>query len=280
MKMLLPFLYYCKILLTPTVSIEQSPSYKKVDIRIHKYSTLDSVVTESSGLCKVNDSTYGTINDSGGSPCIYLVDSLGGLKKTIEVPKAKNKDWEEVQWVDATATWWVGDIGNNANKRKNLCFYEYTGDSMTKRHPFRYEDQFDFPPTELNFDAEAFYYKSDTLYILSKNRTKQDEKLYSLPIGDSIARVQQRMSIQGMVTAASLRKSEHNRERLLVLTYGWIYIFDLQESDSQIRWTPIVVRKFCRGGQNEAICWVDASTFLITNEKGVIFKATIRGLNE
>lgn len=279
MKFLLPIAYFLKIVLTPTdTHWENGVKLKKVKSSIKKCAQIDARINESSGL--VYDSlrkSFYTINDSGGDPIVFEIDTNGNYLQEYRVPRATNKDWEEVQWEAKTSSIWIGDIGNNANRRKNLCFYEYQlKDTLVNKYPYKYSDQNEFPPVKMNFDAEAFVRIDSTIFIISKNRSKDPSKIYSYHPGDSLAKPMFTFPMQGMVTGASLFSIDSTTYQMVVLTYGWIYFYKISVTSSSIQCLPYGYRKFQRGGQNEGIAWKDKQTIFISNEKGKLFRMNIK----
>ena len=86
-----------------------------------KVTSLNDLVSESSGLLFLNDKLI-THNDSGGSNNLYEVDTLdGSISKTIKIKNSTNKDWEDIA-VDSKYIY-IGDFGNNNGNRKDLLIY-------------------------------------------------------------------------------------------------------------------------------------------------------------
>lgn len=147
-------------------------------IALRKVTTLPSIVQETSGIETTNPFYIWTHNDSGGEPVLYKVDTLGILLKTIFIKNTPNLDWEDI--TSDGKNFYIGDIGNNDNNRKNLKIYKIPNpDSLDTELfvpeiiNFSYPNQTQFPPdnAHLNFDAEAMLYFNNSLYIFSKNRT-------------------------------------------------------------------------------------------------------------
>ncbi|MFN8416594.1 MAG: hypothetical protein U0U66_09695 [Cytophagaceae bacterium] len=279
MKFLLPIAYFLKIVFTPTnTHWENDVRIKKVKSSIKKTAQIDARINESSGL--VYDSirkTFYTINDSGGDPVVFEIDTNGTYVNEYRIPGATNKDWEEIQWDATSTTFWIGDIGNNRNQRKNLRFYSYNmSDSLVNKYAYRYTDQTEFPPVRLNYDAEAFVKIDSTVLMFSKNRTTDPSKVYQYSIGDSVANVITEFPMRGMVTGASIVQEDSTSYRLAVLTYGWIYFYRITIANNAFVTKPIGYRKFLRGGQNEGIAWVNSQTIYISNEKGKLFRLALK----
>ena len=154
---------------------------------------MPGVLEENSGLVWDEEhKTFWTHNDSGGKPRLFEVDSTGKIVKEVLISNAKNVDWEELALDRSTNTLFIGDFGNNRNRRKDLSIYylplpRIEGSSTTaKKISFTYPDQKNFPPDYANktFDMEAMIFWNDSLYLFSKNRTDPYSgytKMYRLP---------------------------------------------------------------------------------------------------
>jgi len=113
-------------------------------------------------------------NDGGHTPTLYCTDRKGKILDTIAFKTIKNIDWEDLT-ADDRGHIYIGDFGNNLNRRKDLKIYIYersTGNLDSIQ--FRYQEQSVFPPTQAaqNFDMEAFFYHQDSLHLFSKNKAK------------------------------------------------------------------------------------------------------------
>ncbi len=141
--------------------------------------SLSSELMEISGLEVLNDSLLVAHNDSGNSPYLYLIKTNGVIFKKVLISNAKNVDWEDIAADDVYL--YIGDIGNNANKRKDLMIYRIRIADLVESDSVRadimrisYTDQKDFPPdeTERNFDSECLIAAYGFLWIFTKNNSK------------------------------------------------------------------------------------------------------------
>ena len=153
---------------------------------------LPKKLKENSGMTTLNDSTAWLIEDHGNNNVIYEVDLEGKILRQLEVDNAHNHDWEDLT-KDSDNNIYIGDFGNNNNKRKNLTIYKIPNPDIEKNKKteagkikFSYPDQKEFPPSaaEMNFDAEAFFYYKKAFFIITKNRTKPfdgEAAIYKVP---------------------------------------------------------------------------------------------------
>jgi len=140
---------------------------------------LPKKLDENSGMVVNKDSTLWMINDSGGADKIYQTNFQGKLLKEFEVKNAKNKDWEDLA-KDKDGNLYIGDTGNNNNKRKDLVIYKTPdpnrekGDKIeAEQIEFSFPEQKKYPPkkSKLLYDTEAIFYAKDSLYLITKNRS-------------------------------------------------------------------------------------------------------------
>ena len=120
------------------------------------------------------------LNDGGNSPEIHQIDSLGNISRSIRITNAKNIDWEDLTQ-DDFGHFFIGDFGNNLNKRNDLTIYkidnpaDIKGDSTLAeiiRFKYSNQDLKDRKDADKNFDVEAFVSYKNKLYLFTKNRTK------------------------------------------------------------------------------------------------------------
>jgi hypothetical protein len=243
--------------------------------KITKVGMLPNKIKESSGLELGNsEGTFFTMNDDTWNE-IYEINQSGKLIQTHTIVGSRNYDWEELA-KDTSGNLFIGDIGNNGNRRKDLqiyiCNLAADKDSL-KTIRFNYEDQKDFPPIkkEQNFDCEAFFYFKDSLYLFSKNRGNKTEKLYTLPAkpGKYVAQNTAKVKLKGMVTAADISP---DGSKFALLTYGYIYLFNVL--NQQINFSsPRACIKFSKAKQAEGIVFINNDDMLISNENQYLFLA-------
>jgi len=142
--------------------------------------TLSKDLKEVSGLVFVKDDMMAGINDSGNSPTLYFINLKGEIQHETKLKDAVNVDWEDIAF-NGKDKIYIGDFGNNDNKRTDLCIYEVSlKDALkddkvdAKKLKFEYPDQDKFPPKKknLHFDCEAMAYYNDSLYLFTKSRAE------------------------------------------------------------------------------------------------------------
>ena len=90
----------------------------------------NSRLTEASGLAASRryPGLYWAINDSGKPAELFLLDATGADLGTVAVTGAHNRDWEDLAsaTVDGQHLLVIGDVGDNAGRRKHVQLYVLT----------------------------------------------------------------------------------------------------------------------------------------------------------
>lgn len=259
----------------------------------------DGRLSEPSGLTAGQQpGVYWTHNDSGDGPVLYAVTVDGRLLGRFRVEGAEASDWEAIT-ADGQGRLIVGDIGNNANDRRDLTVYRLPEPRVPLGAPepvegavtveravrFHFPEQRAFPPEARNFDAEALFWDPQraggTLYLLTKHRGDMATVLYrfdTLEPGASVALSARGRFVVGgdphrfggMVTGADLSP---DGRYLAVLTYHALFIFGrpptgddwLAHLHLRVDFDQDVTQ------QAEAIAW-HGDALVFTNEQGGIFR--------
>jgi hypothetical protein len=186
------------------------------------------ILPEASGLVKAGNGKFWLHNDSGGEPMIYEVDSNGNLILQKAILNAENIDWEDLALDRQKNDLYIGDFGNNSNKRRDLKIYKtekinHNSDSLkTQVISFIYPDQKELPPsvTNRNFDCEAFVFSRASLYLFTKNSFAGNgfTKRYRLPAkaGNYKAELLDSFYLNNSVTAADISP---DGKRLVLLSH-------------------------------------------------------------
>lgn len=218
------------------------------------------------------------INDSGNKPELFGLNEKGEIKKEIYI-KAKNHDWEDIT-SDEKGTIYIGDFGNNKNKRKNLSIVIVEHNELDEKKAevdeieFEYPNQHKFPPKKEDrfFDAEAFFYYKNYLYILTKSRVKNKfgkTTLYKIPAkkGEYVAEIVDEFEncndFECAITAADI---SNDGKKVVLLSQSNVLVFTDFKDDKflsgKVKNIPLIYPS-----QKESITFKDNNTVLITDER-------------
>tara|TARA_R110002050_G_scaffold122015_3_gene240479 strand:- start:11106 stop:12266 length:1161 start_codon:yes stop_codon:yes gene_type:complete len=251
-------------------------------INLQEIGLMPTELPECSGFAVIGENAIASINDSGNDPEIFVLDSLGNIIHHTVFLGFSNHDWESIAYADGLL--YIGDFGNNANKRTNLKIYIVDISRLLSEDlwafkgeiNFSFPDQHGFPPadTAKYFDLEAMVVHQDSLYLFTKNRTKPFDGLsncYSLSRSAGSYKAHKKGQIftgQGLMPAywisGACLNGDHNPD-LYLLGYDKIWrVRDYFNQDESI----IKAEEFYMGsfGQREAICILN-NKFYIGEER-------------
>jgi len=241
---------------------------------------LDKALQESSGIVVAGGKIW-SHNDSQGQPVLYGFDKTGKVSDIIYI-SGKNTDWEDLA-KDDSGNIYIGDFGNDNNKRHDLRIYKISNPSALKENiakpeviEFEYSDQKLFPPdtSTQNFDMEAMVWFSGSLYLFSKNRTNPFTgytKVYRLPdqpgsytaeLIDS-AYLGAAPMISSWVTSADISP---DKKKLALLGYDKIWLFTCFTGDKFFSGKKYTITFNSATTQKEAVCFADDNKLYITDE--------------
>ncbi|WP_163399382.1 hypothetical protein [Flavobacterium fluviatile] len=222
-----------------------------------------------------------TLEDSGNKNEIYAINSEGKLDKTITITNAQNADWEDITR-DKKGNIYIGDFGNNDNKRQDLCIYKVSKGELNKERAvseykvsFSYPEQTEFPPKkkELFYDVEGFFEYQNYFYLFTKNRSKGFDgtafiyKILNAPGTQKAVKIGEFKTCSNYnhcaITSATISP---DGKKAALLSHDKIVLFKDFKDDSfnNGSQTEIALNHF---SQKEAIVFKDDDTLLITDEK-------------
>ncbi|HEY9185727.1 MAG TPA: hypothetical protein VIM94_10400 [Salegentibacter sp.] len=249
--------------------------------QLKKIQHLPSAVKEVSGMEKFPNSRHlWMINDSGNKNMLYGLKPGNSNLKTIEIKNAKNKDWEDLAR-DLSGNLYIGDFGNNRNKREDLVIYKIknpetntSGETTATKIFFRLEDQKEYPPKRKNrnFDIEAFAHLNGKLYLFTKNRSSKSNgisKIYRLPdepgeyTAQLIGKIKTCKKNSCRITAAAVSQDQ---EKLVLLTNNSVYIITDFKNDNFAN-GKIEYLELGHNSQKESVCFKDSTSLYIADEQ-------------
>lgn len=261
-------------------------------VPLQKVGELDDRILECSGVTQIPGGHLAMINDSGNKPEVFFTDPKGKVLGGRCLSEVENFDWEEITYYDGFL--YIGDFGNNKNKRKNLVIYKYKlggPDSLTywgELH-FKYADQQEFPPDEefQNYDMEAMVHYHDSIFIFTKNRTKPftgytyQYGMPDKPGNYTLTRLDSFLTGYGdqdlfWVSGAALN---YNTNVLALLGYDKMWVFK-DYSGARFFSGKHKTYSFEFLSQKESIAFLNDNELVITDEKnlfggGIVYHASL-----
>lgn len=246
--------------------------------------TINSKVLESSGLTVFHDRIW-TLNDSGGEPELYALDTASGqVIQTIRLKglsKDSISDWEDLSQ-DRDYVY-IADCGNNNGTRRDLRIFKVAKAAISDKEldsvdfeviAFHYPQQSSFESSQThNFDCEGIIVFKDNIHLFSKNRGNLYTYHYLLPTragkGYEALRIDS-FQVGGQITGAAINPQGTELALLgyinLATPFYWLF-WNYQEgaffSGNKRRFElpgPAVV------GQVEALAYQGEHDLLLSNE--------------
>ncbi|MCF6133373.1 hypothetical protein [Flavobacterium wongokense] len=265
----------------------------KIDIIIK----LPKKLSEVSGIQiqKSSDAIF-VIEDSGNGNYLYEVGLNDKKQRKIAI-EAENTDWEDLA-SDKDGNLYLGDFGNNGNKRQDLCIYKINASLLQEetikpdyKVSFYYPEQTAFPPSkkELLYDCEAFFELKGFFYLFTKNRSKDFDGttlIYKIPNkeGNHPAQLLGRYKTgedfnNSAITGAAISP---DGSRFALLSHSRIWLFSEFNGDDFLK-GKIERLELDHYSQKEAVSFKDENTLLIADEKdkstgGNIYQFDLRNL--
>ena len=274
MKTLLPLYFLLKNIFAGCYAeIKHTGFDRDREHKIERVANIDSVVKEGSGLAFYKG-LFWTVGDSGTPAEVYGLNDNGDCIQTLKNKLWKNYDWEELCVDTLKGRFFIGDFGNNSNRRKDLKVYALDSNQKASTLSFTYKLQDAFPPAKplRNYDCEAMVYNNDSLFLFSKNRGLPLVKWYGLSTRLEMQEIipAREIYLKGMITGAAYHEPSGH---LVLLAYGKLYWFKVTNGDV-LNARPISIKKIPFYGQTEAICFDDKGVLFFTNEKGKMWRVS------
>lgn len=181
-------------------------------------------INESSGLVqsRCNADVFWTHNDSGDSEFIYALNEKGEKLGVWQVKDAKNIDWEDIATYKdqfGKCFLYIGDIGNNNNKRSQLTIYKVAEPTVSEsdKNSSKKDPKETEPAEAINFrypnkthDAETLLVHPQTaeIYVLTKSLVDPSEIYKIGKKAEKIATISVPAVPNGMLTGGEISPDE------------------------------------------------------------------------
>lgn len=272
----MPFFIKKSIILILLIILVNCSNYGQLDL----VTRLPNVLSEVSGVQTLqNSDMIWMINDGGNPHRLYGVTRKGKIKKEIII-NAKNEDWEDLT-SDDEGNLYIGDFGNNSNKRKDLTILKIKQTELqneedidAQRIRFYFPNQKKFPPKKKQryFDTESFIFLNGYLYLFTRSRVSNQygkTSLYKIPAkeGNHAAEYISSFTFCNLLTCSITSAAISNDQKRIVLL----------SSDNVLLFTDFKGDDFFSGkvtqlpldhlSQKEGVCFKNDNTLYITDEK-------------
>ncbi|WP_431133787.1 SdiA-regulated domain-containing protein [Psychroserpens mesophilus] len=227
---------------------------------------ITSSLKETSALEKTKDSNIlWVIQDAGNNNHLYGLDIEGHIIKDITVNNAENRDWEDLT-SDSEGNIYIGDFGNNNEKRKDFTIYQVPNAENVTDSVEATAIHFTLPDDMDSADFESFFLHQGFFYIFSKD--KKTCKLIKVPHikGKHEARFISEIQLKGKHNKVTSADISEDGSIVVLLNHDKLWKLTNFSNDDFFSGT-IEALEFEHDSQKEGINLVNDHQVLITDER-------------
>lgn len=263
-------------------------NYPLIDIKIQ--TSLQDKVEETSSLAQFDGQTW-TTNDSGDNANLYQINTqTGQVLKQVNIDGVISLDWESL--AQNVGSLFVMDCGNNHGTRDSRTIISIDTDELKSAKDgstisaanSRRFSMADKPEEELisymhDYDCEASAVVEEQLWVLSKNWSSLQSRLYRIDlvdissgtVDDNVIQVMpaQTLNVDGLITAADYNAATGQLVLLgydSSLIYKHAFIWIIPVNNKNLNWDKAKRFNLAPYGQWESIIWQGNQQLLVTAE--------------
>ncbi len=270
-----------KYIVLLSFSLLYACSSKSQETNFKEVFTLDKKHTEVSGMIfHAPTQKLWMLQDKGNPSELYVYSADGTFENTVTVNNQENTDWEDLSQ-DKNGNIYIGNFGNNDNKRKDLrilkvdaATIQFNSVNVSQETTFYYEDQTEFPPKKSNllYDCEAFVATNEAFYLFTKNRSKGFDGtfyVYKVPNKNGSFKAEKIATLKTCdqykscaITGAALNK---NGNEIALLTHDKVLLIPFVNDDS-FKQENITIKELGHNSQKEAITFKSDNQLFMADE--------------
>ncbi len=270
-----------KYIVLLSFSLLYACSLKSQETNFKEVFTLDKKHTEVSGMIfHAPTQKLWMLQDKGNPSELYVYSADGTFENTVTVNNQENTDWEDLSQ-DKNGNIYIGNFGNNDNKRKDLrilkvdaATIQFNSVNVSQETTFYYEDQTEFPPKKSNllYDCEAFVATNEAFYLFTKNRSKGFDGtfyVYKVPNKNGSFKAEEIATLKTCdqykscaITGAALNK---NGNEIALLTHDKVLLIPFVNDDS-FKQENITIKELGHNSQKEAITFKSDNQLFMADE--------------
>ena len=205
------------------------------------------------------------IEDAGNQARVFGLDGKGNVEKVLNVENAKNNDWEDLT-SDDSGNLYIGDFGNNSEKRKTFAILKISNVNEAKGATKASVIDFTLPKGVKSKDFEAFFLYGDSFYIFSKERKKAVVIKVPNRIGSHRAELVSKYHLKGKDTKVTSADISSDGKTIILLNHDSIWELTNFEGDAFFKGT-IKKIELEHDSQKEGVCFKGDDTLYITDER-------------
>lgn len=227
---------------------------------------ITNVLEEVSGVeLDETSEMYWVIEDSGNKNNLYGLDSKGNILKNIDISNAKNNDWEDLT-SDEFGNIYIGDFGNNNEKRKTFKIYKIDKNNLDKTSTKAEIIEFKLPKKQDSKDFEAFFIFNNFFYIFSKETKKFIVLKVPNTEGKHKAQIIADYNFKGKDNKITAADISNDGKIVVLLNHDKLWKLTNFKNDNFFSGS-IDVNSFGHNSQKEGICFKSSDKVIITDER-------------
>jgi hypothetical protein len=197
---------------------------------------------------------------------------------TIALDNIQNIDWEDLA-PDNTGHIYIGDTGNNSNKRKRLKIFKLNPAQPDEvaEIAFEYADRKagKADKEHFEFDCEAMFWYRAKLFLVTKDCSSTGlARLYGLPddqAGEREATPIATFAVTAPVTSADISP---DGKTLLLMSVGKLHLFR-PEGERNLFGSAMKTLDLGKVRQTEAAVLTDNKTLVLTSEQEDMYRVAV-----
>lgn len=205
------------------------------------------------------------IEDAGNDNHLYGLDEKGTIKKDIAILNSENIDWEDLT-SDSEGNIYIGDFGNNSEKREKLTIYKVTNPDNAGKKASSERIDFELPDHLKSKDFESFFLLDGYFYIFSKSNKTSDLIKVENKIGSQKAELITDFNLDGKHNKITSADISDDGETVVLLNHDKLWMLTDFKPDAFFKGT-IKELKFDHDTQKEGICFKNDGTVYLTDER-------------
>lgn len=205
------------------------------------------------------------IEDAGNSNTLFGLNAEGSIIKSIYISNAKNEDWEDLT-TDNQGNIYIGDFGNNNEKRKKFQIYKVHHDELDKASATAEIIEFTMPKDEDSKDFEAFFLHKNHFYIFSKEPKTFRVLKVKNEIGTQRAKLHTEHNLNGKDNKITSADISEDGKTIVLLNHDKLWKLSDFKADDFFS-GKIEEQNFDHNSQKEGVCFNTKKKVLITDER-------------
>lgn len=213
----------------------------------------------------LNSELFWVIEDAGNDNHLYGLDENGHIKRNITISNSKNRDWEELT-SDPLGNLYIGDFGNNNEKRKTFRILKINQEDLNKDSAQAEFIEFTLPSKQDSKDFEAFFLYQNTFYIFSKETKKFIVLTVPNKVGKHAATIRSDFNFEGKNNKITSADISDDSKTIIILNHDKLWKLSNYKSDDFFSGN-VEALPFDHNSQKEGVCFKNDSTVTITDER-------------